>query len=235
MLFAFSRKLESMTDVIEFLKLLLHPEAIIKTVGYIGLFAIVFAESGLLIGFFLPGDSLLFTAGFLASQGLLDIIPLLVVLFAAAVLGDNVGYAFGHKMGPRIFKRRDSIIFSHDHLQRSEDFYAKHGAKTIVLARFVPVVRTFAPILAGVGKMHYRTFLVYNLAGGALWSIGLTLAGYFLGRSIPDIDKYLLPIIAGIVFISVAPGLIHLFKDAQQRQKTAQVLKSSYHRLRRKK
>lgn len=183
---------------------------LIKAVGYLGLFGIIFSESGLLIGFFLPGDSLLFTAGFLASQGILNIYLVILGCFVAAVLGDNVGYAFGRKVGPTIFKREDSIIFHKDHLKKAQDFYARHGAKTIVLARFVPVVRTFAPILAGVGNMDYRTFFRYNILGGMLWAIGIPLLGFFLGNAIPDIDKYLLPIVTGIIFISITPGIIQV-------------------------
>lgn len=192
-------------------------ESWIRAGGYLLLVAVVFAESGLLIGFFLPGDSMLFTAGFLASQGVFEIVPLVLMLFVAAVLGDNVGYLFGNHVGPRIFKRKDSLLFDREHLERSERFYAKHGAKTLVLARFMPVVRTFAPILAGVGKMHYRTFMVYNLIGAFLWACCITLAGYFLGKSIPNADKYLLPIVLVIVFVSVAPGIYHILKDPTQR------------------
>lgn len=193
-------------------------EAFVKAAGYIGLFAIIFAESGLLIGFFLPGDSLLFTAGFLASQGFLDLGLLMAVTFVAAVLGDNVGYSLGNKFGPKVFSKDDSFFFNKDHLERSERFYARHGGKTIILARFMPVVRTFAPILAGVGNMRYPVFFVYNLIGGALWALGLPLLGYYLGSTIPDIDRYLLPIIAVIVLISILPALLHLLRNKGRRQ-----------------
>ena len=183
---------------------------LIKTVSYLGLFLIVFAESGLLIGFFLPGDSLLFTAGFLASQGFLNIYLLVPVIFIAAVTGDSVGYAFGRKVGPRIFSREDSRFFHKDHLLKAESFYEKHGGMTIILARFMPIVRTFAPIVAGVGRMHYPTFLFYNVLGGAIWTFSMTLGGYFLGRLIPNVDRYLLPIIAVIVLISFLPPAIHM-------------------------
>src|SRR3989344_640871 len=169
--------------------------SLIKTAGYFGLFGIVFAESGLLLGFFLPGDSLLFTAGFLASQGFLNIWILIPLVFISAVLGDNVGYAFGHKGGPLIFTKEDSILFHKDHLERAKVFYEKHGPKTLVLARFMPGIRTFVPILAGVGKMHYPTFIVYNFVGGVLWGIGMPMLGYLLGNTVPNIDHYLLPII----------------------------------------
>jgi membrane-associated protein len=186
---------------------------LIKTVGYIGLFIIVFAESGLLIGFFLPGDSLLFTAGFLASQGYMDISILMVLVFVAAVLGDSFGYAFGRRVGPRIFSRDDSLFFNKENLRLAQEFYAKHGGKAIILARFMPVIRTFAPILAGVGNMHYRTFLSYNIIGGALWALGLSGLGYYLGSKIPNVDHYLLPIIALIIFISILPGAIHFVRS----------------------
>lgn len=182
---------------------------LIQTAGYVGIFVIVFAESGLFIGFFLPGDSLLFTAGLLASQGYFNILALTLLCFIAAVLGDNFGYVFGRKVGPSIFSREDSLLFNKKHLLYASEFYQKHGKKTIVLARFMPFVRTFAPILAGVANMHYGTFLFYNITGGLLWAVGLTLLGYFLGNTIPDIDKYLLPIIGGIVLVSVLPGVIH--------------------------
>ncbi|MBW3625901.1 MAG: VTT domain-containing protein [Armatimonadetes bacterium] len=186
---------------------------LIKTVSYLGLFLIVFAESGLLIGFFLPGDSLLFTAGFLASQGYLNLYGLLAVIFTGAVLGDSVGYAFGRRVGPRIFKREDSRFFHKDHLRKAESFYEKHGGYTIIIARFMPIVRTFAPIVAGVGRMDYPTFLFYNVLGGAIWTLSMTVGGYFLGRLIPNVDKYLLPIIAVIVLLSVLPSAIHLLKS----------------------
>ncbi|KKS96583.1 MAG: hypothetical protein UV75_C0001G0051 [Candidatus Giovannonibacteria bacterium GW2011_GWA1_43_15] len=193
--------------------------AIIKSVGYIGLFTIIFAESGLFIGFFLPGDSLLFTAGFLASQGFLNIWLLSLLTFFGAILGDNFGYAFGKKVGPAIFKREDSWFFHKDHLERARIFYEKHGAKTLVLARFLPIIRTFAPILAGVGQMHYRTFFFYNVFGGFLWAIGMTWLGYFLGATVPNIDKYLIPIILAIIIVSVLPTLIHILRNRNYTRK----------------
>ncbi len=192
--------------------------ALIETVGYVGLFAIIFAESGLLIGFFFPGDSLLFTAGFLASQNILSLPILIVTCFVAAVLGDSVGYTFGHRVGRHLFKREDTFFFHKKNLLRAQIFYAKHGAKTIVLARFMPIVRTFAPIVAGIGAMHYATFIKYNLIGGVLWAIGLNLLGYFLGSLIPNVDKYILPIVAIIIVASVAPGILHVLRDQDQRQ-----------------
>ena len=189
---------------------------LIKTVGYLGLFSIVFAESGLFFGFFLPGDSLLFTAGFLASQGFLNIWVTLILVFIAAVTGDSVGYLFGKKVGPALFKKEDSRFFKKEHLLKAEKFYEKNGAKTIILARFLPFVRTFAPIVAGVANMNYGKFIRYNIIGGFGWSFGLTLGGYFLGRVIPNADKYLLPIIALIIIVSVAPTAWHLIKERKK-------------------
>src|SRR3989304_1360362 len=188
-------------------------KAIIEAVGYSGVFAMVFAESGLLIGIVLPGDSLLFTAGFLASAGVFNIFFLSLGSFLAAVLGDNVGYSFGRRIGPRIFNQEDSFWFHKNHLLKAENFYRKHGGKAVVLARFLPIVRTFAPIVAGVGKMNYQTFLFYNLIGGFLWAVGVTVSGYFLGRLIPDVDKYLLPILLSIIIISLLPTVVHLLSS----------------------
>lgn len=190
----------------------------IKSAGYVGISAIVFAESGLLIGAVLPGDSLLFTAGFLASQGFLDIKILLVLLMLSAVIGDNVGFNLGKRYGPKIFKREDSLFFHKDHVQRSQEFFAKYGAKTLILARFVPVVRTFAPILAGVGKMPYKKFFLIDIVANSLWALGLPLLGYFLGSRVPGIDKYILPIVVLIIIISVAPTAWHILSDASRRQ-----------------
>jgi membrane-associated protein len=191
---------------------------LIKAAGYLGIFGIIFAESGLFIGFFLPGDSLLFTAGFLASQGFLNIWLLMGLTFVGAVLGDSVGYWFGKKTGDKIFTKEESLIFKKDNIRKAEEFFKKHGAKSIVLARFVPIVRTFTPILAGVGTMHYKTFLTFNIIGGALWAIGVSLLGYFLGSLIPNIDKYLLPIILLIIIVSVLPNIIHLLKSRKERK-----------------
>ena len=199
--------------------------ALIKTVGYVGLFLIIFAESGLFIGFFLPGDSLLFTAGFLASQDYLHIVPLIILTFSAAVLGDNFGYAFGKKVGPAIFKKEDSLLFHKDHLIKASEYYKKYGGKTLILARFMPIVRTFAPIVAGVGNMKYSDFFLYNFIGGLLWGIGMPLAGYFLGSAIPNIDHYLVPIILFIVFASVIPPAWHFLKEKHHRQQVRKAVR----------
>lgn len=190
---------------------------LIKTIGYVGVFAIVFAESGLLIGFFLPGDSLLFTAGFLASQEILSLPVLLIGCAICAIAGDSVGYAFGRRVGRRLFQRENSTFFKKKYLLAAESFYEKHGGKAIVLARFVPIVRTFAPIVAGIGEMEYRRFVSFNIIGGLLWAVGVTIAGYFLGSVIPDVDKYLLPILAVIIFVSLLPSIIHVLKDEELR------------------
>lgn len=190
---------------------------LVKTAGYFGVFGIVFLESGLLIGFFFPGDSLLFTAGFLASQGFLDIKVLIVGCFLAAVIGDSIGYYIGKTLGPKIFSKDKSIFFHKGHLESAQKFYDKHGGKTIILARFVPVIRAFAPVVAGVGEMDYKRFVTFNLIGGVLWAIGVTSAGYYLGSLIPDVDKYLLPIVGLIVIASILPAIHHILVDAEIR------------------
>ncbi|MCX6716544.1 MAG: DedA family protein [Candidatus Taylorbacteria bacterium] len=197
---------------------LLNPQAIISTVGVIGVICIVFAESGLFFGFFFPGDSLLFTAGFLASRGYLNLGVLLFGAFLAAAIGDSVGYSFGKKIGPTIFKKEDSFIWSKKRVEQAGAFYEKYGKKTIILARFVPIVRTFAPILAGVGKMDYKTFVKYNITGAFLWVFGITLLGYFLGNIIPNVDKYLLPIIALIILLSILPPIFHIIKARREKK-----------------
>lgn len=191
-------------------------KSLIETVGIVGVWAIVFAESSFV--FFLPGDSLLFTAGILASRGYFNVYIFALGCFVAAVAGNNFGYTFGKKFGKRVFSKEDSILFHKDHLKKANSFYEKYGKKTIVLARFIPVVRTFAPIAAGMGDMHYPTFFTYNIIGGLVWALGLTFAGFWLGNTIPDIDKYLLPIIILIVIISVAPPLFHILKEPSHRK-----------------
>jgi membrane-associated protein len=195
------------------------PRHIIETFGTVGLFIIVFAESGLLIGFFLPGDSLLFTAGLLASQGVLTFPVVVVGCFLAAVAGDQVGYAFGARVGPALFRRPDSRVFKQEYVEKARQFFDRYGAKTVVLARFVPIVRTFAPILAGVGTMRYRVFVTYNVLGGFLWAVGVTTLGYILGESIPNIDRYLLPVIMGIIALSLLPIAVELLRSQRRSRK----------------
>ena len=190
--------------------------SLIQTGGYVGIFLIVFAESGILIGLFLPGDSLLFTAGLLASRGYLNLALLMLVSFTAAVSGDSVGYYVGRRFGPKLFQREESWLFKRRYVDETRAFFEKYGVKTIVLARFVPVVRTLAPTMAGMGEMHYRTFLFYNVAGGALWTIGLPCLGALLGETVPNIDRYLLPIIALIVVLSVLPAVVHVLTEHRE-------------------
>ena len=185
----------------------------IKAAGYLGAFGFVFAESGLLIGFFLPGDSLLFTAGFLASQGFLNIWILVFGAWLFAVLGDTVGYWFGNRVGVKLFRREDSRFFKKAHLLKAQAYYEKHGKKTIILARFIPIVRTFAPIVAGIGSMRYSVFLAYNIIGGLIWGVGMPLAGYWFGNIIPNPDRYLLPIVAGIIVVSLIPPAVQFVKS----------------------
>jgi len=193
-------------------------EQFTRTIGLFGVFGIVFAETGLLIGFFLPGDSLLFTAGFLASQGVFDIWPLSLGCFAACVIGNVAAYAFGARVGRKLFERPDSRFFRRETLVKAHAFYERHGARALILARFIPGVRVFAPIVAGTSYMDYRKFTIVNVVGGALWAIGLTWAGYWLGRTIPNVDRYLLPIVALILVLSVLPAAIHVWRDRQQRE-----------------
>ncbi|HZS42976.1 MAG TPA: VTT domain-containing protein [Candidatus Paceibacterota bacterium] len=195
------------------LLLFLKATEIIPAFGLFGIFLAIFAESGLFFGFFLPGDSLLFTAGLLASEGQLNIVVLIIGTFLAAVLGDSVGYAFGKRVGPRLFKRPDSFFFKKEYAERAEKFYERHGKSTIILARFIPIIRTFAPIIAGVGQMKYRIFLGYNVVGGLIWTVLLCSLGYFLGKTAPNIDKYLLPIILGIIILSFLPPIFQYWRN----------------------
>lgn len=196
----------------EFFSKLHNLEELIAWAGLAGLTAIVFCETGLLAGFFLPGDSLLFTAGFFASQGRLDIVHLNLLLTAAAILGDSTGYAIGHFVGPKLFNRPDSFFFKKAYVERTHAFFEKHGGKTIILARFVPIVRTFAPTVAGVGAMSYRKFILFNVAGGVLWVALMTLGGYFLGRAIPDAEKHLHLIVIAVIAVSFLPIAFEVLK-----------------------
>jgi membrane-associated protein len=187
----------------------LDPKSIFNSIspyGELVAWFIVFAETGLLIGFFLPGDSLLFTAGVLAGQSRLDLWLLLPGAFIAAVAGDQVGYMIGHRAGPRLFRKPDSRLFKQEYVARTHEFFEHHGSKAVVLARFVPVVRTFMPVLAGVGRMERRLFTIYNLIGAFIWAVGVTLLGFALGNAIgSNIDTYLLPLIALVIVISLIP------------------------------
>lgn len=190
----------------------LNPDTIIALLGLLGVIAVVFAETGLFFGFFLPGDSLLFTAGLFAAEGHIPLTWLLLGTFIAAVLGDTVGYAFGKKIGPAIFTKDNSVFFDKTHISKAQHFYEKHGKKTIILARFLPIIRTFAPIVAGVGMMPYRTFITYNIIGGLIWTQGMTMLGFIFGRIIPNPDQYILPMIIVIVVISATPTLREIFR-----------------------
>lgn len=201
-----------------FITSITDPRSIIETLGTIGVITIVFLETGVFFGFFFPGDSLLFTAGFLASQGYVSISVLLVGTFLAAIIGDSFGYTFGKKIGPKIFTREDSIFFNKNHIKKAQDFYEKHGKKTIILARFMPIIRTFAPIVAGIGNMHYRTFVAYNIVGAFLWTWSMLLLGYGLGALIPDPDKYVLPVVIVIIIVSAFPGIKEVWKQLYRKQ-----------------
>lgn len=190
----------------------MNPQSLIEAFGTLGLFVIVFAESGLLVGFFLPGDSLLFTAGLLAYKGVLNLPLVVVVAVVAAVIGDQVGYFIGRKIGPALFKRPDSRLFHQKNVQRTHDYFEKNGPKTVILARFLPVIRTFTPVVAGVGQMEYRRFVTFNVVGGVAWGAGVTLAGYTLGRTVPNIDRWLLPIIVAIAAVSFIPVILELLR-----------------------
>ena len=183
----------------------LDPIAIVKAGGYLGIAAIVFAESGLLIGIFFPGDSLLFAAGLLSAGGFLAFGPLVFIVVIAAIVGDSVGYWFGANVGVGFFKRKDSRFFKQEYLKRTERFYQRYGGRAVILARFVPIVRTIAPILAGIGSMTYKKFLSYNVLGGCLWGIGMVSLGYFLGTFIPGSEKYILPLSLVIILVSFFP------------------------------
>ena len=194
---------------------------LIKWGGYVGLTTIVFTETGLLIGFFLPGDSLLVTAGLLASQGFLNVYIMGALLTVAAIAGDSVGYSIGRAAGPRLFKREDSFFFNKKHLYRAHDFYLRHGGKTIVIARFVPILRTFAPVVAGAANMPYRRFIYFNIAGGLLWIWSMLMVGYVLGRYIPGIEHHIDKVIILVIALSLVPILIEYLKS-RGREKAAE-------------
>ncbi len=187
-------------------------KSLVMWAGYVGLFAIIFAETGLLVGFFFPGDSLLVTAGLFASTGDLNIFFLNLLLIPAAILGNSSGYWIGLKSGPRLFKREQSLFFRKDYLIKTKEFYDKHGGSTIIITRFMPFLRTFAPIVAGIGQMKYSKFFNYNLISAFLWVLSMTLIGFFLGKSIPNIDKHIEKVIVIIVFLSLLPAILKYLK-----------------------
>jgi len=190
-------------------------KSFIQAIGMFGVYGVVFAESGLLIGFFLPGDSLLFTAGLLSSPafGIFNIWHLVLGAWVAAIVGDNVGYEFGKRVGRGLFKKEKSFLFNPANLVKAQEFYEKHGGKAITIARFMPIVRTFAPIVAGIGHMNHAKFTMFNFIGGTIWVWAMSFGGYFLGKVIPDVDKYILPIVLLIIVVSVAPPLWHVYKE----------------------
>ena len=207
-----------MDSLIDLLHRLRDLRGLVQWAGYIGLTGIIFAETGLLVGFFLPGDSLLVTAGLLASQPNfgLNVYLLGLILSIAAIVGDSVGYAIGRATGPRIFTRENSLLFNRKHLQRAHAFYERHGGKTIILARFMPIVRTFAPVVAGVAEMEYRSFLAFNVIGGLLWVWSMLFIGYFLGRWVPGIDKHIESVILVVIFLSILPGIIGWWRERRR-------------------
>jgi len=196
---------------------LLDPSALVKDFGYLGIFITLFLESGIPFGFFLPGDSLLFTAGLLASQHYLNIAGIIVISVAAAILGNNAGYYTGKRFGRRLFKNDKSFWFSPKRLDEAGDFFEKEGPLSLVLARFIPAGRTFVPIAAGAAKMRYRTFLLFNALGGLLWGIALPVLGFTLGKTVPNIDKYLLPAIFLIIVLSIIPAAWHRYRHIKKR------------------
>lgn len=191
---------------------LLNPSHLVKDFGYLGVFIALFLESGIIFGFFLPGDSLLFTAGLLASQHYMNIAALIIVSVVAAILGNSAGYYTGKTFGPALFNKPKSFWFSPKRVQAAHAFFEKEGPQSLILARFIPAVRTFVPIAAGIGKMPYRTFLTFNAIGGLLWGITLPLLGYTLGKTVHSIDKYLLPVIFVIIIASALPVVIPYLK-----------------------
>lgn len=194
----------------------INPEAIANA-GIWLIALIVFAESGLLVGFFLPGDTLLVAAGVLAAGGSFPIATTIAAITIAAVIGDNVGYSIGHASGKKLFHKKDGVLFRHEYVERAESFYTKHGGKAIILARFVPIVRTFAPMIAGIGKMDRKKFLAYNIIGGALWATSVTLLGYYIGSKIPNIGNYLEYALLVVILLSLFPALYHIIKEPRSR------------------
>lgn len=197
----------------QFFETVYNVPELIRIGGLLGMFIVVFAETGLLIGFFLPGDSLLVTAGLFAAAGHFDILWLNLALMVAAVAGDATGYWIGHRAGMAIYDRPDSFFFRRKHLIAAQDFYERHGGKTIVIARFMPIIRTFAPVVAGAATMTYRRFAIYNVVGGIGWVASMTLTGYFLGRIVPDIDRHLHIVVAVVIFLSLLPAIIAYLRN----------------------
>jgi membrane-associated protein len=202
-----------MQSLLDFLHRLRDVRGLIAWGGYVGLTAIIFAETGLLVGFFLPGDSLLVTAGLLAATtGALNVWLLGLLLTVASIVGNTVGYGIGHTAGPRLFTREDSLFFNKKHLYRAHQFYERHGGKTIIIARFMPIVRTFVPVVAGMASMGYRRYTMFNVVGGFAWIWSMLFIGYFLGRYIPGVDQHVETVIIIVIFLSFLPGIIGWLK-----------------------
>ncbi|HUE80499.1 MAG TPA: VTT domain-containing protein [Pyrinomonadaceae bacterium] len=217
--------METIFEFLQQIKQYIDPRTL-AAFGHVALIFIVFAETGLAAGFFLPGDSLLVVAGLFAAKGDLNVFVLLSTLFVAAVVGDAVGYYSGSKLGPRIFKRQKSLLFRPSHLQKAHGFYEKYGGKTIIIARFVPIVRTFAPIVAGAAQMPYRKFVVFNVVGGFLWVFSMILGGYFLGSLIPDLDKHIEWVVIIVVALSLTPPLYEYIKVRREKTRAAKAAAS---------
>ncbi|HEX8142452.1 MAG TPA: VTT domain-containing protein [Pyrinomonadaceae bacterium] len=213
--------MEFLNELYHQVRYYLNPETI-AAAGYIVILFVVFAETGLAAGFFLPGDSLLFVAGLFAADGKLNLFALLLGVFLAAVIGDAVGYFTGSKMGPRLFSRPKSLLFRPSHLQKAQAFYEKYGGKTIIIARFVPIVRTFAPIVAGAAQMPYRQFVVFNIIGGFLWVFTMILGGFFLGRAFPALREHIEIVVIVIVALSLMPPVIEYIKSRREKARAAQ-------------
>lgn len=198
---------------------MLDVNSIIAAGGLALIALIIFAEVGLMVGFFLPGDTLLLSAGIFAAQGKLPLEWTIAVIAVAAILGDNTAYLIGHKLGPRLFRKKDGLIFRHEYVVKAEKFYEIYGSKTALLAHWLPIIRTFAPLLAGVGKMHYPKFAVYDAIGDCAWAAAVTLLGYFVGSKIPDIDHYIMLTLAIVIVASFGPSAYHLIKAIRERRK----------------
>jgi membrane-associated protein len=196
-------------------------EALVRIGGLMALIAIVFVETGLFVGFFLPGDSLLVTAGLFAARGDLGLWSIFLFVSLAAIVGDTVGYTIGARTGPKIFTREDSLLFHKKHLITTKEFYDRYGGVTIIIARFMPIVRTFAPLVAGVGGMEYRRFVFYNVAGGIGWVVSMTSLGYFLGKAVPGIDRHIHVVIAAVIILSLLPAIIKFARDRWRLRRTA--------------
>lgn len=206
-----------MHSLLEFLNRIRDVQSIIAWGGYVGITAIIFAETGLLIGFFLPGDSLIVTAGLIAgTRATFNVWLLGTLLTVASILGNTVGYAVGKAVGPHLFRREDSLLFNKKHLYRAHEFYERHGGETVILARFMPIVRTFVPVVAGMAQMEYRRYTIYNIVGGAAWIWALLLFGYFLGRYIPGVAQHIGSVIIAVIVVSLLPGIIGWYRARRQ-------------------